>query len=138
MSAPGANAPNLMFSHMGLSVKDVPRMERFYTQVLGFTVTDRGNAGGMDLVRTIFTARPGHATWSVLERVAAFQALVDRLDQGRWGTATDLPDLKAGAGRLTAGAQGDLGGELFVDLHPAAALRTWDASNWGSYRPPAR
>jgi catechol 2,3-dioxygenase len=45
-----AAAPNLMFSHMGLSVKDVPRMERFYTQVLGFTVTDRGHAGGMDLV----------------------------------------------------------------------------------------
>ncbi len=43
-------APNLMFSHMGLSVKNVPRMERFYTDVLGFTVTDRGNAGGMELV----------------------------------------------------------------------------------------
>lgn len=43
-------APNLKFSHMGLSVKDVNRMERFYTGVLGFTVTDRGHAGGMDLV----------------------------------------------------------------------------------------
>ena len=43
-------APNLMFSHMGLSVKDVPAMEKFYTQVLGFTVTDRGEAGGMQLV----------------------------------------------------------------------------------------
>ena len=43
-------APNLMFSHMGLSVKSVPKMEDFYTRVLGFTVTDRGEAGGMDLV----------------------------------------------------------------------------------------
>ncbi len=43
-------APNLMFSHMGLSVKSVPRMEDFYTRVLGFTVTDRGTAGGMELV----------------------------------------------------------------------------------------
>ena len=43
-------APNLMFSHMGLSVTDVKRMEKFYTEVLGFTVTDRGHAGGMEIV----------------------------------------------------------------------------------------
>ena len=43
-------APNLKFSHMGLSVKDIARMEGFYTRVLGFTVTDRGTAGGMQLV----------------------------------------------------------------------------------------
>lgn len=41
---------NLKFSHMGLSVMDIAKMEDFYTRVLGFTVTDRGNAGGMDLV----------------------------------------------------------------------------------------
>ena len=39
-----------MFSHMGLSVKDISKMEDFYTRVLGFTVTDRGHAGGMKLV----------------------------------------------------------------------------------------
>jgi len=50
MSKTYAKAPNLMFSHMGLSVKSVPKMEDFYTRVLGFTVTDRGEAGGMDLV----------------------------------------------------------------------------------------
>jgi catechol-2,3-dioxygenase len=43
-------APNLAFSHMGLSVKNMGRMEDFYTRVLGFTVTDRGQAGGMQLV----------------------------------------------------------------------------------------
>lgn len=43
-------AVNLKFSHMGLSVKDIPAMEAFYTGVLGFTVTDRGHAGGMQLV----------------------------------------------------------------------------------------
>ena len=41
---------NLKFSHMGLSCMDVAKMEEFYTSILGFTVTDRGNAGGMDLV----------------------------------------------------------------------------------------
>ena len=46
----GARAPNLMFSHMGLSVRDIGKMEDFYSRVLGFTVTDRGFAGGMQLV----------------------------------------------------------------------------------------
>jgi catechol-2,3-dioxygenase len=41
---------NLKFSHMGISVRDIAKMERFYTTALGFTVTDRGMAGGMDLV----------------------------------------------------------------------------------------
>lgn len=41
---------NLSFSHMGLSVRDIATMQKFYTEVLGFTVTDNGNAGGMDLV----------------------------------------------------------------------------------------
>jgi len=43
-------APNLKFSHMGISVGDIERMEDFYTRVLGFTVTDRGEAAGMTLV----------------------------------------------------------------------------------------
>jgi catechol 2,3-dioxygenase len=42
--------PNLMFSHLGLSVTDLSRMEAFYTQMLGFTVTDRGKAAGLDIV----------------------------------------------------------------------------------------
>lgn len=44
------SAPNLMFSHMGLSVKDIAPMEVFHVDVLGFTVTDRGDAEGMALV----------------------------------------------------------------------------------------
>ena len=46
----GARVPNLIFSHMGLSVRDIGKMEDFYSRVLGFTVTDRGFAGGMQLV----------------------------------------------------------------------------------------
>lgn len=42
--------PNLMFSHMGFAVSDLPKMEDFYTRVMGFTVTDRGDVMGMDLV----------------------------------------------------------------------------------------
>jgi catechol 2,3-dioxygenase len=43
-------APNLMFSHMGFACKDLARMEDFYTRIMGFTVTDRGHAIGMDLI----------------------------------------------------------------------------------------
>jgi catechol 2,3-dioxygenase len=32
----------LSMSHIGLYVYDLPKMEDFYTRVLGFTVTDRG------------------------------------------------------------------------------------------------
>ncbi len=37
-----ASRPRLSFSHFGFYVRDVPGMEDFYTRVLGFTVTDRG------------------------------------------------------------------------------------------------
>lgn len=56
-AAPNSEAPNLMFSHMGFAVKDMAKMEDFYTRVLGFTVTDRGHAVGMDL---IFLSRDPH------------------------------------------------------------------------------
>jgi catechol 2,3-dioxygenase-like lactoylglutathione lyase family enzyme len=35
--------PEFAFSHMGMFVADVARMEDFYTRVLGFAVTDRGD-----------------------------------------------------------------------------------------------
>src|SRR3989440_7326454 len=37
------SVPRLSFSHVGIFVTDVARMEDFYTRVLGFTVTDRGD-----------------------------------------------------------------------------------------------
>ncbi|WP_313802489.1 VOC family protein [Sphingobium sp.] len=42
--------PNLMFSHLGISVTDLPKMEAFYTDMMGFTVTDRGPVAGLDVV----------------------------------------------------------------------------------------
>ena len=36
------SAPNLKLAHLGLVVSDVSVMTRFYVDVLGFTVTDRG------------------------------------------------------------------------------------------------
>ncbi len=49
-TVPADYVPNLMFSHVGFAVSDIAEMSDFYTRVLGFTVTDRGEAAGMDLV----------------------------------------------------------------------------------------
>lgn len=35
--------PSVAFSHFGFYVQDIARMEDFYSRVLGFTVTDRGD-----------------------------------------------------------------------------------------------
>jgi len=45
-----AAVPAVAFSHMGFYVRDIVAMEDFYARVLGFTVTDRGNLGPVQLV----------------------------------------------------------------------------------------
>jgi len=50
LEAAAKSAPNLKFAHMGLVVSDIEVMTRFYVDVLGFTVTDRGVFGAMDVV----------------------------------------------------------------------------------------
>ena len=42
-------APNLVFSHFGITVRNLPLMERFYTEVLGFVESDRGEAAGLTM-----------------------------------------------------------------------------------------
>lgn len=50
--------PGLSFSHMGLYVRDLPRMEDFYSRVLEFTVTDRGQLPGpTGLIDLVFFSR---------------------------------------------------------------------------------
>lgn len=44
------SAPNLKFAHMGVAVRDMAVIERFYGDVLGFLVTDRGDFGEMEVV----------------------------------------------------------------------------------------
>jgi catechol 2,3-dioxygenase len=48
------SVPEFSFSHMGLFVGDAARMEDFYTRVLGFAVTDRGDLGS---TRIVFLSR---------------------------------------------------------------------------------
>ena len=50
--------PGLAFSHMGLFVTDIARMEDFYTRVLEFTVTDRGRlSGSSGPIELVFLSR---------------------------------------------------------------------------------
>jgi catechol 2,3-dioxygenase-like lactoylglutathione lyase family enzyme len=50
--------PGLALSHVGLWVHDLDRMEDFYTRVLEFTVTDRGQLPGPNgPVDLVFTSR---------------------------------------------------------------------------------
>jgi catechol-2,3-dioxygenase len=60
MQAAGApmKRPGLTFSHVGLFVHDLDKMEDFYTRILEFTVTDRGQLPGPNgPVNLVFTSR---------------------------------------------------------------------------------
>lgn len=50
--------PPIEFCHMGLACMDLPRMEDFYTRVLGLKVTDRGRNHNLDLV--FLSRNPAH------------------------------------------------------------------------------
>jgi catechol-2,3-dioxygenase len=45
-----SDVPRFSFSHMGMFVADIARMEDFYTRVLGFAATDRGLLGSRQFV----------------------------------------------------------------------------------------
>ena len=44
------SVPEFSFSHVGLYVTDLARMQDFYTRVLGFSVADRGTLGKTELL----------------------------------------------------------------------------------------
>jgi len=77
--------PGLTFSHVGFFVSDIAKMEDFYTRVLEFTVTDRGQLPGahgpMDLVFlsrdpdehhqiVLITGRPQDLGFNVINQIS--------------------------------------------------------------------
>ena len=77
--------PEVAFSHVGLFVHDLERMEDFYCRVLGFTVTDRGEletpAGRVGLVflsrdprehhqLVLATGRPSTVEFNVVNQIS--------------------------------------------------------------------
>jgi catechol 2,3-dioxygenase len=51
-------APRIQFSHFGINVRDLDRMEKFYTGVVGFEVTDRGSIPELGLTLTFMSMDP--------------------------------------------------------------------------------
>ena len=77
--------PNLALSHFELYVRDVQRMEAFYTGCLGFVVTDRGEgAGGMVFLSR--SAKEHHQL--VLNPRASRQAVESPVDHISFRVAT--------------------------------------------------
>ena len=81
-----------LLSHMGIHVQDLPRMEDFYTKVMGLVVTDRGKAFKfpIDLVflssrpdahhqLVLATGRPMDADYSVINQMSFEVASLDEL-----------------------------------------------------------
>jgi len=96
-------APNLKFSHMGVSVKDLPVMEKFYTEVLGFTVTDRGEIPGMALA---FLSRDPLDHHQIVLATGRPDHLPDHIGNTQFGPSINQISFKMGS-------IGDL-----RDLHP--------------------
>jgi catechol-2,3-dioxygenase len=73
--------PSIAFSHAGIFVSDLTRMESFYTRVLGLTVTDRGKLGNADLVffssdpkehheLVLVSGRPSQLSFNVVNQIS--------------------------------------------------------------------
>jgi catechol 2,3-dioxygenase len=76
-----SEAPAIAFSHLGIHVRDAAVMEDFYSRVLGFTVTDRGELGGAQLVFLSrdprehhqivqVSGRPEHLPYNVVNQIS--------------------------------------------------------------------
>ena len=71
-------APRL--SHVGLYVRDVPKMIDFYTKVLGFVVSDGAEDGRITFLSRNPSGGPGHGALAG-QRVKGFQQIeVDGTD----------------------------------------------------------
>lgn len=73
--------PAVRFSHIGLFVRDLALMERFYAEYLGFLVTDRGLLGTAQLVFlsrdplehhqiVLVSGRPAEATFATVNQIS--------------------------------------------------------------------
>ena len=90
-----------------------------------------GSAQESSLLRQTFVHRAGHCQFTEAEKIAALQALIQRLDTGTW-QEVDPQDLNTAAMRLGAvynvlflGAP--VSAPAFIDYAPAPFLRPFDA-----------
>ena len=76
-----SSTPAVHFSHMGIFVSDIARMERFYKEFLGLLVSDSGNLGTVRMVFlsldpsdhhqiVLVSGRPPEAAFSVINQIS--------------------------------------------------------------------
>jgi dienelactone hydrolase len=86
-------------------------------------------AGDARRLRQAFVHRAGHCTFTPAETIAAFQALVGRMDTGRWADTTQPAALNAAAAALGS-ARNVLGpvptAPAFIQFEPSRFLRPFD------------
>jgi hypothetical protein len=81
------------------------------------------DAKDSQLLRQAFVHRAGHCTFTPAETVAALQALVTRLNTGRWAGVADPSHLNAAAAALGAL---NVAPPSYIDFDPAPFLRPYD------------
>ncbi|MCK9511952.1 MAG: VOC family protein [Pigmentiphaga sp.] len=102
--------PGLSFSHMGFTVRDMAAMEDFYSKVLEFTVTDRGQLSGpngmMDLVFlsrdpdehhqiVLVSGRPAHLEHNPINQISLkADSLATLREMHRRLVAFGLPEIR--------------------------------------------
>jgi len=93
----------MSFSHLGIYVTDLPKMEEFYTRMLGFVVTDRGEARGNPIVflsgdpkehhqLVLVGGRPGDSFTQINQISFRVPTLEDV--QAAWKRAKDAPGVQ--------------------------------------------
>ena len=92
----------MSFSHVGIFVKDLEPMARFYQEVLGLVETDRGNLPGRTLVFMSGDAREHHQVVLATGRTGALEDKVINQISFRVDT---LEDLQAAYQRVKKHAQ---------------------------------
>lgn len=83
-------SPPLAFSHIGIFVHDLAKMQGFYEDVLGFAVTDRGTLDGAGIVFLSRDAREHHQIVLVTGRPAALDFNIVNQISLRAQTLSDL------------------------------------------------
>ena len=84
------------------------------------------DAGDSQLLRQAFVHRAGHCAFTPAETIAALQALVARLDTGKWTSLADPSNLNAAAAAL---GPLNIAPPSYIPFEPAPFLRPFDAVN---------
>jgi len=82
------------------------------------------DAGKSRLLRQDFVSRAGHCTFTPAETIAAFQALIHRVNTGTWGDSASPSELNAAAAAL--GPAYNLAPPSYVAFTPTLFLRPYD------------